>query len=274
MKPGIEVDPDWVAGHLDDPAVRLVEVDVGAAAYDERHIPGAVLWDAYQDLRHPDYVPIDPDELDAVLSRSGITAETTVVFYGYAPYLGFWLMDYHGHERIRVMEGPRERWGDAGYPWSAEVPTPSPSSYERLGERPGLVVGRQEVEEMIADRETVLIDVRSREEFTGERFWPSGATEGAGRPGHIPGALHIPVDLAREEDGSLADGEDLRRALEERGVEPGQRVVVYCTIGNRASQVGFALRQMLGYTDVAVYYGSWSEWGSSAETPVETSSAA
>ncbi len=270
MTPGVQVDPEWVAGHLDDSAVRVVEVDVSAAAYGEGHIPGAVLWDAYRDLRHPDYTPIDPDEFDAVLSRSGITPESTVVFYGYAPYLGFWLMDCHGHERIRVMDGPRERWEGAGYSWSNKVPEPEPSSYERLGEKPELMVSRQDVQEMIGSRGAVILDVRAREEFSGERFWPSGATEGAGRPGHIPGAVHVPVDLARREDGSLADGEKLRRACEEVGLEPEQRVVVYCTIGNRASLVAFALKEQLGYRQVAVYYGSWSEWGSLPDTPVES----
>ena len=159
-------------------------------------------------------------------------------------------MDRHGHERIRVMEGPRERWEDARHAWSAEVPEPESSPYERQGEKPELVVGLEEVREMIGDPETVLVDVRSKEEFSGERFWPSGASEGAGRPGRLPGAVHVPVELAREQDGSLADGEALRRACEERGVEPGRRVVVYCTIGNRASQVGFALKHQLGYPDV------------------------
>ena len=268
MKPGVQVDPEWVAGHLDDPAVRVVEVDVSPAAYDEGHIPGAVLWDAYRDLRHPDYSPIDADELNALLSRSGIAPESTVVFYGYAPYLGFWLMERHGHEEIRLMESPRTRWVEAGYGWSAEVPEPAPSAYRPLGENPALVVGRREVEAMIGDPEMVILDVRSEEEFSGEQFWPSGATEGAGRPGHIPGAVHVPVDLARREDGSLADGEELRRACEDLGMQPGQRVVVYCTIGNRASVVAYALREQLGYEDVGVYYGSWSEWGSLPDTPV------
>jgi thiosulfate/3-mercaptopyruvate sulfurtransferase len=270
MESDVVIDPAWLAARLDDPAVRPVEVDVSAAAYDEGHIPGAILWDAYKDLRHPDYAPIDPDELDAVLSRSGITPESTVVFYGYAPYLGYWLMRRHGHERIRVIGGGREVWEAGGLPWSTEDPATEPSSYVRPSENPGVVVSRQEVEEMIGDPGTVLMDVRSEEEFAGERFWPSGATEGAGRSGHIPGAVHVPVDLVRQEDGSLADGEELRRVCEALGLERGRRVVTYCTIGNRASVVAFALNQLLGYPEVAVYYGSWSEWGSRSDTPVET----
>lgn len=269
MKSDVQVDPNWVAERLDDPSVRVVEVDVSATSYDEGHISGAVLWDAYRDLRHPNYAPIDPDELDAVLSRSGITPESTVVFYGYGAYLGFWLMDCHGHERIRLMDG-RERWRVAGHPWDTEVPEPASSSYERQSEKPELIVGQQEVREMSGDPETKIVDVRSEEEFSGKRFWPSGATEGAGRPGRIPSAVHLPVDLARREDGSLADGEELRRACEGLGLEPDQRVVVYCTIGNRASLVAFALKAQLGYRDVAVYYGSWSEWGSLPDTPVES----
>ena len=158
MESDLQVDPDWVAEHLDDPSVRVVEVDVSSGSYDKGHIPGAVLWDAYRDLRHSDYTPIDPD----------------VVFYGYAPYLGFWLTARHGHERIRLMEGSRERWEDAGYPWSSEDPEPESSSYERRGEKPDLVVGRQEMEAMIADRETVIVDVRAKEEFSGPRVPPRG----------------------------------------------------------------------------------------------------
>ena len=270
MSPNVHVDPDWVAAHLDDPSVHVVEVDVSAAAYDAGHLPGAVLWDAYVDLRHPDYTPIDPDELDALLSTSGVTPESTVVFYGYAPYLGFWLMGCQGHERIRLMDGPRERWAEAGYSWSTAAPEPKSSAYKRLDPKPELIVSRSEVQALIGDSEAALIDVRSENEFTGERFWPSGATEGAGRPGHIPGAIHLPVDLARNEDGSLADGDELRRACEGLGIETGQKIVTYCTIGNRASHVAFALSQVLGYPEVAVYYGSWSEWGTATDTPVET----
>lgn len=266
----LDVDPDWVAAHLDDPSARVVEVDVSAAAYSAGHIPGAVFWDAYVDLRHPDYSPIDPDELDALLSTSGVTRESTVVFYGYAPYLGLWLMDRQGHEQLRLMDGPRERWSESGHSWSTAVPEPKPSVYRRLGEHPELIVSRSEVQKLIGDSGAVLVDVRSEDEFTGERFWPSGASEGAGRPGHISGAIHLPVDLVRREDGSLANGDELRQACEEQGIGPDQKVITYCTIGNRASQVAFALSQVLGYPDVAVYYGSWSEWGTLTDTPVET----
>jgi len=111
--------------------------------------------------------------------------------------------------------------------------------------------------------------VRSREEYSGERFWPSGATADAGRPGHIPGSISVPIDLLRNDDDTLKSSEELRRVLDGAGVTRDKKVIAYCTIGNRASQAWFALKYLLGYPDVSVYYGSWVEWGKAAETPVE-----
>src|SRR5579864_7286722 len=123
------VDPNWIAEHLDDASVRLIEVDVAPTTYREGHIPGALLWNIYADLRHPDYMPIDTPELERVLSRSGITRATTVVFYGYGAHLGYWLLESHGHRDVRLLDGPREQWLQAGEPWSVDEPEPAPSSY-------------------------------------------------------------------------------------------------------------------------------------------------
>lgn len=264
------VGPEWLAAHLADPDLRIIEVDVSRAAYDEGHIPGAVLWDAYKDLRHPDFVPINKAEFEAVLAHSGVTPDTTVVFYGYAPLLGYWLMDRHGHERMQVMEGPREQWEGGDREWSTEIPEPDPTSYVSDGGHVGLLASMAEVQEGIGDSETVILDVRSAEEFSGERFWPSGAAEDVGRSGHIPGAVHVPVSVLTDADGKPVDREKLRTLFEEAGVTPDKKVITYCTIGNRASKVAFVLRHELHFPDVAVYYGSWSHWGHQPEAPVET----
>jgi thiosulfate/3-mercaptopyruvate sulfurtransferase len=263
------VDPDWIAAHLDDPMVRVIELDVSGAAYGDGHIPGAVLWNAYSDLRHPDYTPIDQAEFGSLLSRSGLTPETTIVFYGYAQYLGLWLMKSYGHDQVRVMDGGRDRWADAGHLWSAEVPAPSSSLYPLSDERTDIFASRETVQSIAGRPNEVILDVRSQAEFDGEHFWPSGVSEGAGRPGHIPSAVHVPFEVLRNEDGTFKSAHELRLLYQEKGVVPERGVVTYCTIGNRASQVWFVLKYLLGYTEVGVYYGSWAEWGTLTDTPVE-----
>jgi thiosulfate/3-mercaptopyruvate sulfurtransferase len=263
------VDPGWISAHLDDPAVRLIEVDVSSAAYDGGHIPGAILWNAYGDLRDRSYVPIGPVELERLLARSGVAPDATIVFYGYGAALGFWLMKAHGHEDVRILVGHRDRWREAGGEWSTEVPAPREGSYRLPAEDPKLAASRQAVEAAIHDPGQLLLDVRSELEFDGERFWPSGASEDVGRAGHVPGAVSVPIDLLVEEGGSPRDSDEMRRVLEERGVTSDKAVIAYCTIGNRASQAWFALSRQLGYPDVRVYYDSWVRWGREPDAPIE-----
>lgn len=262
------VDPAWVGDHLDDADVRIVEVDVSPANYNEGHIPGAVLWNAYGDLRDAAYRPVSLAEFEQVLSRSGISEDTTVVLYGYGAFLGFWLMKAHGHPRVRMLNGDRESWGEHGGSWSTDVPAPAPTSY-RVRADPDLVVSRDDVQTAIDDPGRVIVDVRSLEEFRGDRFWPSGATADVGRAGRIPHAVLVPIDMVRDEAGAIKGADELRRIFADAGVLPEQRVIVYCTIGNRASLAWFILTRTLGYPDVAVYQGSWAEWGKLPDAPVE-----
>jgi thiosulfate/3-mercaptopyruvate sulfurtransferase len=268
---GLMVDPGWIADHLDDPDLRLVEVDVSPTAYDAGHIPGAVLWNAYSDLRHPDYAAITRSELATLLTRSGISPSSTIVLYGYGAYLGFWLMKSIGHERVLLMDGPRERWERDGYSWTRQVPQPVDAIYPVASDDQTVVASRAHVAELVARPDGIILDVRSQAEFDGERFWPSGATENTGRSGHIPGAVHLPFDLLLDKDRRLKRPSEIKAICDAHGLEPDRRVVTYCTIGNRASLVWFALRHVLGSRDVAVYYGSWVEWGKLPGTPVERS---
>ena len=263
-------EPAWLAEHLNDPGVRIVEVDVSRAAYGQGHIPGAVFWNAYADLHHADYSPLDRTEFEDLLSRSGLAPNATIVFYGYGHYLGFWLTKAYGHERALVMNGKREGWRDAGRPWTTDLPKPVTSSYTLPEVEATQLISLAALQGTLGTGDPVILDVRSDAEFAGERFWPSGATEGAGRSGHIPGAVHLHADLLRTADGAFKNAAELRQLFQDRGVVSERRVVTYCTIGIRASEVALVLRYLLGYPDARVYYGSWAEWGSRAETPIET----
>lgn len=168
------VEPDWIAARLDDPSVRVVEVDVSPAAYDSGHIPGALLWNAYGDLRHPDYTLVDDDALADLLERSGISNRTTVVFYGYAAHLGYWLMTSRGHDDVRLLDGPRERWTGR---WAAEAPAHPRATYS-LSPAGRLEATREDV----LRGDAVIVDVRSQLEYEGERFCPRAlASRSAGR---------------------------------------------------------------------------------------------
>ena len=263
------VDPAWISEHLDDPRVRLIEVDVSPAAYEEGHIPGAVFWSAYGDLRDADFTPVGREELERLLSSAGITPETILVVYGYAGALGFWLLKAHGHRDVRIMEGEHGRWAEAGGKWSTEVPQPTESAYSLPPASEGLEASREAMEAAIEDPGQILLDVRSELEYSGEQFWPSGASEDVGRAGHVPGAINVPIDLLRDESRFLRDSDELRRAFDRSGVTPDKAVIVYCTIGNRAAQAWFGLSHLLGYPDVRVYYNSWVEWGRRSDSAIE-----
>jgi thiosulfate/3-mercaptopyruvate sulfurtransferase len=262
------VDPGWLQAHLSDPRVRVVEVDVSPAAYDDWHIDGAVLWNIYADLKDADYRLAEPAALGQLVARSGIGPDSTVVFYGYGPALGLWLMKLYGHPDVRILDCSRDTWRAEGYSWSTAASEP-PAGGGRLGdEDPRIRAGRTAVREAISQPGTTLVDVRSAAEYEGERFWPSGGMEPGGRAGHIPSAIHQPIDGLYNDDGSFRSAAELRQLFAPEVLEGGDGLITYCTIGGRAATAWFVLTHLIGRDNVRVYDGSWAEWGRIPDTPV------
>lgn len=264
------VDAGWIARNVANGKVRVVEIDVSPSTYKKGHIPGAVFWDAYADLRDTAYRAVPRAEFERVVSRSGISDDTTVVFYGYGALLGYWLMQAYGHRDVRVLNGNREEWEKQGGTWESEVRSYAPTRYRLPAEDKSVLASQEDVEAAIAGRGSVVLDVRSDAEYRGERFWPSGATANTGRAGHIRNAIHVPIDLTRNAAGAIKGEDELRDLYTKAGVTPDQRVIVYCTIGNRASLAWFILKDLLDYPNVAVYQGSYVEWGKLPDAPIDT----
>ena len=262
------VDTHWLAEHLGDPALQVVEVDVSPARFREGHIPGATLWDIYGELKDADYRLVDQAAVREVVERSGIGPDSTVVFYGYAPALGFWLMKLFGHDDVRVLDASRETWQEEGRPWTVDVESPVRATYPLPEEDERIRIELQGVRQAIADPHRVIVDTRTPAEYEGERFWPSGGMEEGGRAGHIPSAVLVPADGLQDAHGAFRSAAELRRLYDPIANEDDE-VITYCTIGGRACTTWFVLTYALGHDHTRVYDGSWAEWGRDPGTPVK-----
>jgi len=272
--PLVLVSTDWVEQHKDDPNVALVEVDENAEVYNQGHIPGAVSWNGQTDLadRYRRDI-LGPSELEALLSKSGITNTTTIMLYGeksngYAAW-AFWQLKIHGHRDVRILNGGRGKWIAEDRPLSKTAPTPAPVTYKSRSLNPELRAFLPQVKLATKGQTCVIVDVRSPEEFVGNGPGSESAPEFAQRSGHIPGARSIPWHLVCAEDGSFKNEEELRTLFESKGVTPDKEVITYSRVGERASRTWFVLKHLLGYPVVRNYDGSWAEWGNLVGVAIE-----
>jgi len=274
-KPDVLVSTDWVQEHLEDPGVRLIEVDEDSSAYEKGHIPGAIGWNWTTDLHTKvgrDY--LDQAGFSALLSEAGVGPDTTVVLYGgnnnwFAAY-AYWLLKLRGYDAVKLLDGGRKKWELEARELSGAVPSPSPTGYAIGGpEAPAIRALRDEVLEKVGSS-TGFVDVRSPEEYRGEKLAPDHLPQEQSQvPGHIAGAANIPWVQAANDDGTFKSAEELRALYEAQGITPDREVIAYCRIGERSSHTWFALQELLGYGNVKNYDGSWTEYGSLVGAPVE-----
>lgn len=269
------VDTEWVANHLNDPNVRIIESDEDPLLYSIGHIPGAVQVDWFSTLQHPlrrDFLTMETFE--EVASKLGITNDTTVVFYGdksnwFACY-ALWLFQYYGHQNVKIMNGGRTKWEQENRPLVKEVPSYPATTYKAKTADKSIRAFRDDVFKQMEAKKP-LVDVRSPKEYSGElTHMPNYPQEGATRGGHIPGAVSIPwAQAVNEADSTFKSAEELKALYESRNVKPDGEIIAYCRIGERSSLTWFVLKYLLGYPTVKNYDGSWTEWGNLVDAPIE-----
>ncbi|TSD97381.1 sulfurtransferase [Skermania sp. ID1734] len=265
------VTTEWLSAHLGDPGVKIVESDEDVLLYDVGHIPGAVKIDWHVDLNDPvtrDY--INGEQFADLMRRKGIRRDDTVVIYGdksnwWAAY-ALWVFTLFGHDDVRLLDGGRDAWFSEDRETSFDVPNPAPTDYPVVARDDSKI--RAFKDDVLAELgQTPLVDVRSPQEYTGERtHMPDYPEEGALRGGHIPTAVSIPWARAAASDGRFRSRTELEEIY--RDFDPDGKVIAYCRIGERSSHTWFVLTYLLGFSNVRNYDGSWTEWGNAVRVPI------
>jgi thiosulfate/3-mercaptopyruvate sulfurtransferase len=276
VHPEVLVTTSWLADHLGDPGVRVLESDEDVLLYDTGHIPGSQKIDWHLDLN--DHVIRDylsREEFQTLLRRLGIDDSTTVVFYGdknnwWAAY-AFWVFQLFGFTNTRLLDGGRSKWEAEGRPTTTEVPRYASTQYVAAERSDARIRAFFTDVRLHLAAHGKLVDVRSPQEFTGEKLhMPDYPQEGTLRGGHIPSAKSVPWARAANPDGTFKPANELRAIYEvEQGLKPTDDVIAYCRIGERSSHTWFVLTYLLGYGRVRNYDGSWTEWGNAVRSPIE-----
>jgi thiosulfate/3-mercaptopyruvate sulfurtransferase len=274
--PDALVETDWLEGHLDDPSIRAVEVDEDTTAYEKGHIQNALAWSWNTDLHRQvgrDYV--DQEGLAALLGKAGVGPDTTVVLYGgnnnwFAAY-AYWLLKFLGFDNVKLLNGGRKKWELESRVLTQDAPAIQETTFRLEGPvRSEIRAFRDPVLKRVDEGSKAFVDVRSPEEYRGEKLAPDHLPqEQAQVPGHIPGAANIPWVKAANDDGTFKSADELRSLYEGAGITSDTEVIAYCRIGERSSHTWFALVELLGYPRVQNYDGSWTEYGSLVGVPVE-----
>jgi len=267
------VSTQWLAENLNTPGVVVVESDEDILLYDTGHIPGSVKIDWHTELNDPvvrDY--LTGEQFAELMSKKGISRDDTVVFYGdrsnwWATY-ALWVFSLFGHSDVRSVNGGRDKWIAEGRELTKEVPAPAPTDYPVI-ERDDSTL-RAFKEDVLEHLGKPLVDVRSPEEYSGERtHMPAYPEEGALRGGHIPTAASVPWSKAANDDGTFKSLDELQKIYRDyHGITGDVPVIAYCRIGERSSHTWFVLRHLMGIEDVRNYDGSWTEWGSAVRVPI------
>ena len=276
--PEVLASTEWLQDHLQDPKVRVVEVDVDNAAYEQGHVPGAVAWAWNTQLS--DQVRRDvlsKKALEDLLSNSGISNDTTIAIYGdsnnwFAAW-AFWQLKIYGHRDVRLVNGGRKKWISEGRELTNDVPSYTKTKYTAAEPDFSLRAFLPQVQAAVANGAAALVDVRSPQEFTGEILAPPGLPETCQRGGHIPGARSIPWGKASNDDGTFKSFDELKQLYQGEGVDGSKSTIAYCRIGERSSHTWFVLKYLLGYPNVTNYDGSWTEWGNLVGAPIERGAA-
>jgi thiosulfate/3-mercaptopyruvate sulfurtransferase len=265
------VNTQWLLEHLDDPHVCIIEMDLNSEVYDNGHIPGAIFWNANALLQTNMAINFEPTAIETLLSNSGISNDTTVIAvhgsFAATSGLIFWLLKVFGHGDVRILNGGRQKWIQDGYSLTTDSTIVQPANYHAQTANNNLRIALDEVKQSIDKNDSVILDVRTPQEYNGELFMinPPTANE---RGGHIPGAVNIYYELFHNADGTFKSATELQEIYKQKGITPDKFIIPYCAVGGRSGHTWFILKYLLGYPNVKNYDGSWNEWSRIANLPV------